>query len=107
MATRRTIQPDSTEFRDFLDDVAALLDSSSTGDIRAEIEKRIKTAKAGLKQAYNGLADQSSEFADRAREGVERGLDYSRDTVTEHPLSSVGVAAVGGLIVGLLLGSRR
>lgn len=97
----------SHEFKDFLDDVSALLETSGASDIRDEIEKRIRTAKSGLRDAVDGLAGSSSELADRAREGVERSLDYSRDRVTEHPLSSVGVAAVGGLIVGLLLSIRR
>jgi ElaB/YqjD/DUF883 family membrane-anchored ribosome-binding protein len=42
----------------------------------------------------------------RARDQMQRGIDYSRDTVSGRPLSSLMVAAVGGLIVGLLL-SRR
>lgn len=98
---------DSQEFNDFLDDVATLLESSSGADIRAEIEKRVKTAKASLKGAVDGISESSSELAERAREGLERSLDYSRDRVAERPLSSVGVAAVGGLIVGLLLAGRR
>jgi ElaB/YqjD/DUF883 family membrane-anchored ribosome-binding protein len=42
----------------------------------------------------------------RARDQVNRGLDVSRDAVAERPLSYLAMAAVGGLIVGLLL-SRR
>ncbi|MFT3802144.1 MAG: hypothetical protein QM766_13085 [Burkholderiaceae bacterium] len=108
MVSRRSLPRLNTqEFNDFLDDVATLLESSSGTDIRGEIEKRVKAARVGLRDAVSDLTEQSSELAERAREGVERGLDFSRDRVSEHPLSSVGVAAVGGLIVGLLLANRR
>lgn len=98
----------SSEFSDFLDDLSGLIDSAAGGDVRAEIEKRIRSARSNLQSAYDDISDAGSALHQRARERVERGIDYSRDRVSDYPLSSVGIAAVGGLIVGLLLaGSRR
>ena len=54
----------------------------------------------------NAALDQGLEMSARARDQMHRGIEVSRDAVVERPLSSVAIAAIGGLIVGLLL-SRR
>ena len=71
-------------------------------ELRGEIERRVSQARDQMNQAI----DQGVEMSQHARERMQRGIDHSRDTVSERPLASLMVAAVGGLIVGLLM-SRR
>jgi ElaB/YqjD/DUF883 family membrane-anchored ribosome-binding protein len=42
----------------------------------------------------------------RARVQMARGIDHSRDAVSERPLSYLGLAMIGGLLIGMLI-SRR
>jgi ElaB/YqjD/DUF883 family membrane-anchored ribosome-binding protein len=95
-----------SEFGAFLDDLSDLARSAGGGaqaELRGEIEHRVSQARERMSQAL----DQGVEMSHRARDQMQRGLDYSRDTVSGRPLSSLMVAAVGGLIVGLLLSRRH
>jgi ElaB/YqjD/DUF883 family membrane-anchored ribosome-binding protein len=94
-----------SEFGAFLDDLSDLARGTGGGvqaELRGEIERRVSQARDQMNQAI----DQGVEMSHHARERMQRGIDYSRDTVSERPLASLMVAAVGGLIVGLLM-SRR
>ncbi len=94
-----------SEFGAFLDDLSELArgnGGSVQAELRGEIERRVSQAREQMNQAL----DQGVEMSHRARDQMRRGIGYSRDTVAERPLASLMVAAVGGLIVGLLM-SRR
>jgi ElaB/YqjD/DUF883 family membrane-anchored ribosome-binding protein len=94
-----------SEFGAFLDDLSELARGTGGGvqaELRGEIERRVSQAREQMTQAL----DQGVEMSHRAREQMRRGIGFSRDTVSERPLASLMVAAVGGLIVGLLM-SRR
>lgn len=104
----------SSELGNFLDDLSNLIRSNTGTDVKAEIERRIDQARDGMRDAAaqargvaHSISESGHEAADRARHQVERGLDRSRETVSDYPLSAVAVAATGGLIVGLLLAARR
>ena len=98
-----------TEFSAFLDDLLGLLRNTvgEGSDLRGQIEQRVTQAREQLSQALEQAQKTGSEVGAKAREGVQRGVDVSREMVTERPLSSVSIAAVGGLIVGMLLTARR
>lgn len=90
------------EFSAFLDDLMTLVRSRTgmdSGDLQREIESRVNLARDQM-TAY------AQQYGNQARDSMNRGLDASRDMVHERPLSAVAVAAVGGLIVGLLLGRK-
>lgn len=90
------------EFSAFLDDLMTLVRSRTgmdSGDLQREIEHRVDRAREQM-TAY------AQQYSNQARDSMNRGLDASREMVHERPLSAVAVAAVGGLIVGLLLGRR-
>lgn len=92
-----------SEFGAFLDDLSELArGAGGQGDLRSEIERRVSKARGRMTEAL----DQGVEMSHRAREQMQRGIDYSRHTVSERPLSSLMVVAVGGLVLGLLM-SRR
>jgi ElaB/YqjD/DUF883 family membrane-anchored ribosome-binding protein len=93
-----------SEFGDFLDDLSELArGAGGHGDLRGEIERRVSQARGRMDDAL----EQGVEMGHRARRQMRRGIDYSRDTVTERPLSAMTAAAIGGLIVGLLLTRRH
>jgi ElaB/YqjD/DUF883 family membrane-anchored ribosome-binding protein len=99
----RSDETHRSEFGAFLDDLSELARGGGHGtDLRGEIERRVSQARSRMSAAL----DQGAEMSARAREQMHRGLEVSRDAVAERPLSYLAMAAVGGLIVGLLL-SRR
>ncbi|MCA3180108.1 MAG: hypothetical protein O9345_04780 [Burkholderiaceae bacterium] len=71
-------------------------------DLRGQIERRMSQARRRTRAAL----EQGAEMSTRAREQLTHGLEVSRDAVAGRPLSSLAIAAVCGLIVGLLM-SRR
>jgi len=53
-----------------------------------------------------GAADQVSDYASRARETIEDQADALSETVRERPLVAVAVAAIGGYLIGRLMGGN-
>ncbi len=101
-------RPAQGEFGAFLDDVSELLrGSAGSGDLREMLDARIAQARDTLEQAVGQAQEASAAIQARARESVNRTLETSRTAVVERPLSSVALAAVAGLVVGLLIGGRR
>lgn len=74
-----------------------------TGDRRAQGKGELNEAAGQVQQAYGRAMDQAREVArdvgDQARVIAER----TKDRIGDQPWTAVGVAAVGGLILGLLL----
>ncbi|MEI7447443.1 MAG: hypothetical protein WCK28_21325 [Burkholderiales bacterium] len=99
---RTGVGTERSEFGAFLDDLSELARGDGHVDLRGEIERRVSQARGRM----NAALDQGMAMTVRAREQMQRGLDVSREAVVDRPLSSIALAAVGGLIVGLLL-SRR
>lgn len=91
------------EFTAFLDDLADLAHGSPQRDVRRELEARVLAARRRLTDLYDAGVDLAVDARDRA----QRGLDASRDAIADRPLASVSLAALAGLLVGLLLNRRR
>jgi ElaB/YqjD/DUF883 family membrane-anchored ribosome-binding protein len=101
----RSDETSRSEFGAFLDDLSELARGGGHGtDLRGEIERRVTQARRRTSAALEQGAALSARA--RARAQVNHGLAVSRDAVAGRPLSSLAIAAVGGLIVGLLM-SRR
>jgi len=66
----------------------------------AELRERVRDH---LRVARDKLADADAVVRARARRAAEMTDDYVHD----NPWSSIGVAAALGLLVGVLVGSRR
>jgi ElaB/YqjD/DUF883 family membrane-anchored ribosome-binding protein len=100
----RSDDTNRSEFGAFLDDLSELARGEHPpGELHREIERRVSHARGRMSDAI----DQGRELSVRARDRMHRGVEYSRDAVTERPLSSVTIAAIGGLIAGLLLSRRQ
>ena len=91
------------EYAAFLDDLAEIARTSAPGDMRRELEERVAQARRRVVALYDSGVDLAADARDRA----QRGLLASREAIADRPLSSVAIAALAGLLVGLLLNRRR
>jgi ElaB/YqjD/DUF883 family membrane-anchored ribosome-binding protein len=107
MPHRTWTQSDDTnrsEFGAFLDDLSDLASSGGQSpELREELERRVHMAREQLRSAL----DQGMEMSARARESMHEGIDYTRGVVSERPLIYVAAAAGVGLLLGMLISSRR
>lgn len=71
--------------------------------LRAQVEKLMQER---VTPALAGAADQVQDYANRAREAVEDQADALSETVRERPLVAVAVAAIGGYLLGRLMGGH-
>ena len=80
----------------------------------AQAEARSETLRKQMDQLRSDLDAVSREFRGLGRDYVTRGKGAARaagqsaeEQVRSHPLTSVAVSLVAGLLVGLLLSGRR
>jgi ElaB/YqjD/DUF883 family membrane-anchored ribosome-binding protein len=71
--------------------------------LRAQVERLMSER---VTPALAGAADQVQDYASRAREAVEDQADALSDTVRERPLTAIAIAAVGGYLLGRLMGGH-
>ncbi len=71
--------------------------------LRAQVERLMQER---VTPALAGAADQMQDYASRARETIEDQADALSETVRERPLVAVAVAAVGGYLIGRLMGGN-
>jgi ElaB/YqjD/DUF883 family membrane-anchored ribosome-binding protein len=92
----------ATDLRRLISNAEELLASTADegGGKLGELRERIKD---DLRVARDKLADVEEVVRRRARRAAEATDDYVHD----NPWSAIGAAAAFGLVVGVLLGSRR
>ncbi len=99
----------SNDARRLKDQAAASADRVSTdaqeelAKLRAQVERLMQER---VTPALAGAADQVSDYANRAREAVEERADAISETVREKPLMAIGIAALGGYLIGRLMGGN-
>ncbi|MCO6414735.1 hypothetical protein JYK14_00880 [Siccirubricoccus sp. KC 17139] len=71
--------------------------------LRAQVERLMSER---VTPALAGAADQVQDYADRARATIEEQADAFSETVRERPLMAVAVAAIGGYLIGRLMGGN-
>ena len=91
----------------------------SINRVRRDLDKRIDEIKTDLRQkpksveeleeTLEGLRVDVERKISEAQQYVDHQLESSRREIRRHPLMAVGIAALVGLIIGMLLGreSRR
>ena len=70
-------------------------------------EHAARRAETVLHDGIETLRSQSRAYADQAADGIENAQRVVTERVREKPLTGIAIAAGAGLILGLLLGSRR
>jgi ElaB/YqjD/DUF883 family membrane-anchored ribosome-binding protein len=71
--------------------------------LRAQVERLMQER---VTPALAGAADQVQDYAHRAREVVEDQADALSETVRGRPLVAIAVAAIGGYLLGRLMGGN-
>jgi ElaB protein len=78
-----------------LDDLIARIPGLSDVDLE-EAKQKLLAKVASTRETARGMADD-------AREQIHHGIECSEDYVKEHPMQSVGYAALAGFLLGLLI----
>jgi ElaB/YqjD/DUF883 family membrane-anchored ribosome-binding protein len=99
---RRGKEPHRSQLDALPEDQSEFPMGSVASELRSEIERRADVTRDLMSAAI----DHGRELSEQARDQVRRSVDRSRDAVVERPLSSITLAAIGGLLIGMLL-SRR
>ncbi len=81
-----------------LDDLISRIPGLSDMDLEQAKEKLMEKI-ASTRETARGMADD-------AREQINHGIECSEDYVKEHPMQSVGYAALAGFLLGLLITRR-
>ncbi|MGH8763789.1 MAG: DUF883 family protein, partial [Nitrosospira sp.] len=81
-----------------LGDLISRISSLSEGEIE-EAKEKLLAKFASTRETARGMADD-------AREQIHHGIECSEDYVKEHPMQSVGYAALAGFLLGLLITRR-
>jgi ElaB/YqjD/DUF883 family membrane-anchored ribosome-binding protein len=71
--------------------------------LRAQVEKLMSER---VTPALGNAADSVQDYAQRARETIEDQADSLADTVRDRPLMAIAIAAVGGYLIGRLMGGN-
>jgi ElaB/YqjD/DUF883 family membrane-anchored ribosome-binding protein len=71
--------------------------------LRAQVERLMEER---VTPALAGAADTVEDYTRRARDTIEENAYALSDTVRERPLLAVGLAAVGGYVLGRLIGGN-
>ncbi len=70
--------------------------------LRRQVEHLMKDR---VTPALGDAADAVQDYAHRARESIEDQADTFAEVVRDRPLMAVGVAALGGYLLGRLMGN--
>lgn len=94
-----------SEFSTFLDDLSELIRGPSgtqPSELRSELERRVGTAREHMSHAMEQAQHAGAMLNDR----VQRGMTDARHMVEEKPMQAVTIAAIGGLVLGMLLARK-
>jgi len=76
-------------------------------EIRAQLHERGPDAAEMVEKSLNGLKEELRAGFDDVNGKFEDELEVGRKQVREHPLLSVGVAVMAGIILGMLFGNNK
>ncbi len=99
----------ANDLRNARDDLAAAA-AHAPDDARAELA-RLRAQVERLMEdrvtpSLGAAADTVEDYTRRARQTIEENAYYVSDTVRERPLLMIAAAAVGGYVLGRLMGGK-
>lgn len=91
------------------DDVGYLLRNESVvnPELKAQLEERFERLRGTVTLMAGDAREAGLQLRDEVHDQVEQRIRASRGAVQERPITSVAMAAIVGLSVGLLLSRRR
>lgn len=75
--------------------------------IQASAEEQFFDKAQTLREALQSTLGNLSDDLQQGREKLHQGVDETEQRIREQPFVSVGVAALAGLVIGLLLNRNR
>jgi ElaB/YqjD/DUF883 family membrane-anchored ribosome-binding protein len=76
-------------------------------EIRSELRERGPEVVEKVESSLNELKRDLQNDFDAIHGSLDDELETRREQVREHPLLAVGIAVMGGIIVGMLLGKNK
>ncbi len=73
---------------------------------KAELTEQMQDVKTWINDASYKVSDQVSKLGTEIKKYSAKGVEVASDTVSEHPLKSVGIAVACGFILGYLIGKK-
>lgn len=97
----------ANDMRDLREDMATS-GARLTEDARAELARLRAQVERLMEErvtpALGSAAETVEDYSRRARETIEENADALSDTVRQRPLLAIGAAAIGGWLLGRLMG---
>lgn len=107
-------QSAASEFSDLIDDLKDFIGKTAgaaadgdTEELKNQFNEKFEKVRQRMGEHSRTFTQSSKEFGEKAKEQIDEGLEHSKQFVQERPLSSVAIAAAGGLLIGLLLSAGR
>lgn len=104
----------ANEFSDLIDELKAFIGKAAGAaaggnaeDLKNQFNEKFEKVRERMGEHSKTFSESSKEFTSKAKEQIDEGLEHSKQFVQERPLSSVAIAAAGGLLIGLLLSANR
>lgn len=95
------------DLKDFIGKTAGAAGRGDTDELKNQFNEKFEKVRQRMGEQSRTFAQSSKEFGEKAKEQIDEGLEHSKQFVQERPLSSVAIAAAGGLLIGLLLSAGR
>ncbi len=73
---------------------------------KAELTEQMQDVKTWINDASHKLTDQMGKLGVEIKKYSGKGVDVASDTISEHPLKAVGIAAACAFVVGYLVGRK-
>jgi ElaB/YqjD/DUF883 family membrane-anchored ribosome-binding protein len=91
------------------EDVAALADQAAKAkaDVQKAVADAVKRVEAAAQQGLEQVRAQSRVYADAASEQLDEAARIASEQIRARPLAATGTALGVGVLIGLLLASRR
>jgi len=73
---------------------------------KTELNAQMEDVKGWINDASHKMSDQMSRLGTEIKKYSAKGVESTAETVSEHPLKSVGIAAACGFVLGYLIGRK-
>jgi uncharacterized protein YjbJ (UPF0337 family) len=80
---------------------------SATGDVKSQLEGKLKQAEGALQDAYGKVKDTATRSGETIRERAGEAEDFLRHTIEQRPYTTALFALGIGFLLGLLAHRER
>ena len=73
---------------------------------KAELTEQMQDVKHWINDASHKMSEQMTKLGAEVKKYSAKGVEATAETISEHPLKSVGVIAACAFVVGYLIGRK-